>query len=1504
MTGAFDDLIPQASTPNAFADLIPSDEPGWTDEAGKVAKAVGDSVVGGFERTGKNLWTGYKSGTSGFWRLSGNALNLVNRMSDYLAEKTGVGPKAKDTMWGEAEAWMRRQAEAIAPGADEIDDHVIAKIYQGLGAAPVALAEYGAGAAVAGPVAGFAAVDALRESDKGMKEAFVAGLKGAGLGKIFKAAEPLTRTAKAGTLATAGGAAAVGEGGDTSDVVAGAATMGILGAAGSGGRVSAREAAGDVIRQFDRPKRPDTVVEPIRPEPPKDIETPKPTEPEGPKPVEPEPTKPEAPIEGMKPSPRQHGETGSLPNRVPRTDSALNKLLDNADRSRFAPTATKAHREAAQRIQLQTLAEVDRLAAGPFKKDGGPETVPLILRTARGRETKFELVNDPEVFESLRKRLAGPKNEGKFYSKQPGMTERSAPGASYVGFVSDRVDGTAPAKPLRREDVLRPLMKAFDVPLYQGRIKGKKTLGFFRRPVEEVRVKKVSDIETTAHEVAHLLDYRVPEIRKQWAPSKNSNAKIRDELRGISYDQTKLYEGFAEFVRLWSTQKNQAQAKAPEFFKWFEDFVNRSEYGPALREAQGRMHQWFEQDAVNRARSKIGAAKEINAGLTSVFDRFRQSVADDLHGIYRMERDMTGVISPLGPYETARLTRAKHSMVEGSLLYGAPKVNADGSHGFVGKGLAKILDPVAGKLDDFLMYAVGRSARELMGQGRERLFTPAEIKGMLSLETPEFRKAFDEYQEWNRTVLDFAQAKGVINGAARSAWRRADYLPFHRVGQPGSFSPVPGDWKGIKALTGGTDNLRDVLGNMIGNAAMLMDAALSNEARLSVTRLAGLRGGAKFMARIPTEERLVKVHRAEVERQILDALGVRDKRNLPIEAQQLVDQIMDGMEVMVPFVQRGQAPLGGNVVAVLKNGKPEYYEVADPLLFRSLTHLNRPAKNWLVKLLSVPKRIGQSSITLAFDFMAANIARDTLMGAVMSRHGFKPIIDSARGMISRITTDPAYKEFVANGGGFASYLVDEGAFRTHLERFYTGKGIDYRTVLDSPSKLLFGVERIADAFEMSTRLGEYRKARERGEHPRHAAYSAREVSTDFAMRGDSATLGFLYDTVIFLKAGVNGVDRLYRGLAHDPNRTAIAAKTALIAALSAGLYGMNRDNPLYQDLEDWDRDTHWHFFIPTEEALKAWARGEDIPPEDAYTHLRYPKIWEIGAVASIAERGFEGFLDDQPTETAGHIARIIRDVFRFEYIPQAVAPLAEQAMNRLRFLDRPIETAAMQDMQPWARSGPFTSPTVRAAGEATRTLPEAFQVSPARLEALLRGYLNTWAMYGLTLSDSAFFDDRPDMPVDRYPVIRRFYEKHPARNTKHVTELYDAIEEATRVRRTLRFMDRTFRPQIADEMEHDPKNAEFGQMSFADTHLRAIRREIEQVMRAPSLTHVRDMAQQRGMLPSRKGLVAQAKRSGAWNDLGALKRLMMDDLVKERNEFAKRVMNDVRARRNEMGAAR
>jgi hypothetical protein len=1009
----------------------------------------------------------------------------------------------------------------------------------------------------------------------------------------------------------------------------------------------------------------------------------------------------------------------------------------------------------------------------------------------------------------------------------PEVLNSWAPGANYVPLVDEYKPATSAAAsvadlpaPKRRENIIKRFATDIGTTVYEGRVKGKNRLGFFRPKVEEVRTKRANDIEVAAHEVAHLIDHRVPELQAAW----RSDKALAAELKSVSYDQKNVREGFAEGVRLFLTQPETLEARAPKVFAWLTDFADSHKYGPALKQAQADMTAWFGQDALNRARSKIGTEKPLAEYFDGFWDKFRQATVDDLHGIYRMERDLTGKINPNGPYESARLSRASASIADGAVRFGYPVKQADGSFKFAGKGLEEVLRPVSKNIDDALLYFVGKSANELMGQGREHLFTKGEIDAMLRLHTPERAKAFAEYQEWNKGVLDFAEAQGVINPEVRRLWQRTQYLPFHRVDQPGGLKGKPGDWAGVQALTGGTTNIKDVLGNMIGNAAMLLDKSVKNEARRKIANLSQKEGGGRFMVKIDAESRPVKISGDQVIEALLKKYGIALDGDAP---------------AFFEFLIKGQPPAGNNVVAVLRGGKPVWFEVGDPIAYRALKAIDRPIMNQVVKVLGWPKRIGQASITATPDFWVANMARDTLMGSVMSRSGFVPVLDSLKGMTSRMTSDPTYREFIANGGGLSSIFLDEGHFRSKLEKFYRDQGIDYRTVLDAPDKLLTFVETLGDAFESSTRLGEYKRAIDRGENPRHAAYQGREVSTDFAMRGDSKALGLMYDTVMFLKPAVLSWDRLYRGLAHDPNSGAIAAKAGTMALMSAGLYLLNREDPRYQDLPDWDRDANWHFFI-----------GDQ--------HFRWPKIWEIGALSSAAERSTEKIIAADPQGLGKDFARILGATFNLNLMPQILVPLYEQAANKNSFTKAPIETPGMESVQPFLRSKPGTSETMKAAGMATRDNPEWAQVNPARAEALLRGYFNTWAMYGLMLTDPNFKDQLPEKRADEQPVVRRFYSQEPAKHTRYESEFYELLTEAKRLRGTMKELDEMGLRGFADAKEKEPLATEAKPLERAAKSLGAINNDMQAARRDQTMTPAEKRQKLDALTIERNALLKQA----------------------------------------------
>jgi hypothetical protein len=353
---------------------------------------------------------------------------------------------------------------------------------------------------------------------------------------------------------------------------------------------------------------------------------------------------------------------------------------------------------------------------------------------------------------------------------------------------------------------------------------------------------------------------------------------------------------------------------------------------------------------------------------------------------------------------------------------------------------------------------------------------------------------------------------------------------------------------------------------------------------------------------------------------------------------------------------------------------------------------------------------------------------------------------------------------------------------------------------------------------MSTRLGEFKRAVDKGEHPRHAAYLGREVSTDFAMRGDSKSLGVAYDTIMFLKAAVVSWDRMARGLAHDPNRGAIAIKAAALAGGSVALYLQNRGDPRYDDLPDWDRDANWHFFV-----------GDQ--------HFRYPKIWEVGALASGAERMVERTLEENPEGLGKDFARITAHTFGVNLLPQIVAPLAEQSANKRFFSGTPIETEGMDDLIPALRAKPNTSATLRHLGEATMDFPEALQVNPVRAEALLRGYLNTWASYGLLLSDLALYgDELPTMRVDEMPVLKRFIGAQPARHTKYEKEYYDLLGESIRMRRTFNHLLKTGDVDRALDYSGKRDGEQGVVLNAFQKPIKQLRQAVEIARRDPDLT--------------------------------------------------------------------
>jgi hypothetical protein len=90
-------------------------------------------------------------------------------------------------------------------------------------------------------------------------------------------------------------------------------------------------------------------------------------------------------------------------------------------------------------------------------------------------------------------------------------------------------------------------------------------------------------------------------------------------------------------------------------------------------------------------------------------------------------------------------------------------------------------------------------------------------------------------------------------------------------------------------------------------------------------------------------------------------------------------------------------------------------------------------------------------------------------------------------------------------------------------------------------------------------------------------------------------------------------------------------------------------------------------------------------------------------------------------------------------------------------------------------------------------LGKALNVSPMQLEHIVRGYLGTMGIYVLMGADSLVgdptFGETPDLRIDEYPVIRRFYKQKPFRSTQLETDFYDFAQRVQIIGNTLRKME-------------------------------------------------------------------------------------------------------------------
>ncbi len=964
----------------------------------------------------------------------------------------------------------------------------------------------------------------------------------------------------------------------------------------------------------------------------------------------------------------------------------------------------------------------------------------------------------------------------------------------------------------------------------------------------------------------YRLDVRNPKIyRVEDFPDVGTPAearKLRQRLRGRGYDAVVVdarHLGGPLNIVVFAPDQVVRADDGPMFSRQENDGDPLSDIGEALERAglgqkRGRLHEWAQRlDRLTGQRARWLAAEMADSVAQGAFDRF--------HGIKRAELANVGNLpAEQSAYVAARLSTGIPSTMRAILLHGAPQWQ----NGIIGKvegskGLLEVLEPVRGDLDTFLGWMVGRRAQRLLEEGRENLFEQRHIDALI--ENGERSRLYDWFEEtaaelddFKKRILDLAEEAGLIDPDGRAAWDQADYIPFYRVSEPEQVQGprgrggLTGQSSGIRSLKGGTAALNDPLENLLMNFTHLVDASMKNHAIRQVQRNLE---GSDVLEQVSSDFKQEMVPLDQVKARIREQGG--DPNLLPAEA-------LQGMAKMWAV----KPPSDPDVVRIMDEGKATYYRVHDPLLLRALTAVRDPGLNHpIVRTMRWFKRVLTRGVTADPAFMARNFARDMLHAWTINEDNFRLGVDSLRGVTKTLQEKGGAIDMMFAGGSFLGGYVnanDPGETARATRAALREKGFNaadrrqfVSSIVDTPAKWWEVYTRVGDAVENASREAVYEAAGKAGKSRAQSIFEAKDFM-DYSMRGDWAITQFFGDVLPFFNARVQGLYKLGRAGARNPQK--IAARGAVIALASIGLLARNWDDERYEDLPDWDKDAYWHIFLP-----------EDVVGED-FAHLRIPKPFEVGVLfGTIPERIARNQIGAD--DTGKMFERFLwgaRETFAFDPVPQAFNPLLEVWGNWDRFRGAPIEGLADQGKLSRARFDEQTSVTMRALG---RISGPTAGLSPKELEHLLRGYTGQLGMYTLAASDWALrgiqgTPPRPNMRIDDWPVVSTFVRSEPMRSTKYLPRLYELHREVNQIYRTVREFRRSGDVERARELlkEERPKLRTRELLSRGAEINSDIRKQMDRIYRSESMS-------------------------------GAEKRKRIDRLITRRNRATKQVVQRV-----------
>ena len=317
---------------------------------------------------------------------------------------------------------------------------------------------------------------------------------------------------------------------------------------------------------------------------------------------------------------------------------------------------------------------------------------------------------------------------------------------------------------------------------------------------------------------------------------------------------------------------------------------------------------------------------------------------------------------------------------------------------------------------------------------------------------------------------------------------------------------------------------------------------------------------------------------------------------------------------------------------------------------------------------------------------------------------------------------------------------------------------------------------------------------------------------NFSSMGSAAVIRAMAQVLPFFNARLQGMDRLVRGATDNPMR--FAKVVGVLGAASALLFLMQADDDEYKALPDYVRDTYW-------------------PIKLGGTWLYIPKPFEVGALATVIERGTELMTagnDYQAKDFAATLTSTLINTLAMNPVPQIIRPAMESWFNYDMFRGRPIDSMGMERLLPQDRYDANTSAGAVALGQALNS-------SPQKIEHMVRGYfgwlglqaLNVTDILGRSLTDMPASSRRDLSQINNWFVVGNVAKESGTLPSKYVERFYDMQRDINELYQSANAARKAGNTDRYNELMGDPKMKARNMLNSANNRITLINRQIKAV---------------------------------------------------------------------------